>query len=78
MELIAVFAPLVGFLIAFLFGKQIGDKGAQFVTCTGLILAAACSCALFYQVVLGHDPRTIALAPWIAVGTFNVQWALAR
>lgn len=76
MELIAVFAPLVGFLIAFLFGKQIGDKGAQFVTCTGLILAAICSCALFYQVVLNHDPRTISLAPWIAVGTFNVQWAL--
>jgi NADH-quinone oxidoreductase subunit L len=76
MELIAVFAPLVGFLIAFLFGKQIGEKGAQFVTCSGLILAALCSCALFYFVAIGHEPRTINLGTWIAAGTFNVNWAL--
>lgn len=76
MELIAVFAPLCGFLIAFLFGKQIGDKGAQFVTCAGLILAAICSCALFYAVAIQHEPRTIPLATWIAAGDFSVQWAL--
>jgi NADH-quinone oxidoreductase subunit L len=77
MELIAVFAPLVGFLIAFLFGKQIGDKGAQFVTCTGLILAALASIGLFINVVLMHDVRpALPLMNWISVGTFNVQWAL--
>src|SRR5688500_3147127 len=76
MELIAVFAPLLGFLIAFLFGKQIGDKGAQFVTCTGLILAAVASCGLFYDVIIQHDPRTIPLDTWIAAGDFEVNWAL--
>ncbi|MBI2234308.1 MAG: NADH-quinone oxidoreductase subunit L [Micavibrio aeruginosavorus] len=76
MELIAVFAPLFGFLTAFLFGKQIGDKGAQFVTCTGLIVAALASCGLFYDVILQHDPRVIPLASWIAVGDFQVNWAL--
>lgn len=76
MELVAVFAPLVGFLIAFLFGKQIGPRGAQFVTCTGMILAAVMSCALFYSVILQNDPRVLHLATWIAVGDFEVQWAL--
>lgn len=76
MELIAVFTPLFGFLIAFLFGKQIGDKGAQFVTCTGLILAALASVGLFHSVIIQSDPRTIPLATWIAVGDFTVNWAL--
>ncbi len=76
MELLAVFSPLVGFLIAFLFGKQIGDKGAQLVTCAGLIAAALASCGLFHSVILGQDPRTIPLATWISVGDFDVKWAL--
>ncbi|MGZ9097982.1 MAG: NADH-quinone oxidoreductase subunit L [Micavibrio sp.] len=76
MELIAVFSPLVAFLIAFLFGKQIGDKGAQFVTCAGLIMAAVASCGLFYTVILQNDPRVVHLATWIAAGDFEVQWAL--
>ncbi len=76
MELIAVFAPLFGFLIAFLFGRQIGDKGAQFVTCTGMILAALASCGLFYEVIIQQEARIIPLAQWIAVGDFTANWAL--
>ena len=40
MEYIAVLSPLVAFLIAFCFGKEIGDKGAQVVTCFGVVFAA--------------------------------------
>src|SRR5688500_12515816 len=76
MELVAVFAPLLGFLTAFLFGKQIGDKGAQFITCTGLIVAAIASCGLFYDVIILNAPRTIPLATWIAAGSFEVNWSL--
>lgn len=76
MELIAVFAPLLGFLIAFLFGKQIGDKGAQFVTCTGLIMAAVASCSLFYSVIIQSQPHVVSLENWITVGDFTVDWAL--
>ncbi len=76
MELVAVFAPLAGFLIAFLFGKQIGAKGAQFVTCTGLILAAMASIGLFYDVIIQSSPRIVHLATWIAAGDFEVLWQL--
>ena len=76
MELIAVFAPLLGFVIAFLFGKQIGDKGAQFVTCTGLIMAAVASCSLFYSVIIQSQPHVVSLENWITVGDFTVDWAL--
>ncbi|HRQ61542.1 MAG TPA: NADH-quinone oxidoreductase subunit L, partial [Alphaproteobacteria bacterium] len=76
MELIAVFAPLVAFVIAGLFGKRIGDAGCQFITCAGVILAAMCSVILFYDVALqGHSYVTV-LAEWINSGHFSVQWAL--
>ena len=85
MEITAVFAPLAGFLLAFLFGKNIGDKGAQFVTCAGIIIAAVASCMLFVEVVFGGgslengghgEPRTITLMTWINSGALAVNWAL--
>ena len=62
MELIIVFAPLLAFLTAGLFGKQIGDAGAQFVTCAGVIIAAFFSVVMFMDVVFDGDTRVITLA----------------
>lgn len=78
MEFLAVFPPLVAFLIAFLFGKQTGDKGAQFMTCAGVLIAAAASVFLFFDVILPEQQnvRITGLATWVSVGDFDVQWAL--
>ena len=76
MELLAVFLPLIAFLIAGLFGKQIGDKGCQFVTCSALIVAALVSIILFFDVAIGGNAYTTVLAPWVISGDFNVSWAL--
>ncbi|MCB9991408.1 MAG: NADH-quinone oxidoreductase subunit L [Rhodospirillales bacterium] len=76
MEILAVFPPLFAFLLAGLFGKQIGAAGAQFVTCAAVILSAFCSVVLFFDVVFDQDPRTVVLAGWIASGDFSVNWAL--
>lgn len=80
MEQLAVFAPLCAFLIAFLFGKQIGDRGAQFVTCAALIVSAIASCLLFKDVIFANnfagDPRTVHLMNWITSGDLIVDWSL--
>ena len=77
LEYIAVFAPLVGFLFAFLFGKQMGDKGAQFITCTGVIAAAIASTILFTKVGMGGEHAyTINVMTWISSGALEVNWAL--
>ena len=76
MELLAIFPPLVAFVIAFLFGKQLGDRAVQIITCAGVIIAAFCSCALFIEVVLGSDPRTITIMNWISTGTLTADWSL--
>lgn len=80
MELLAVFPPLFAFLIAGLFGKNIGDKGCQFITCTAVIVAALSSITLFFDVVLTENmvdgSYTTILADWINSGNFIVQWSL--
>ncbi|MGB0719069.1 MAG: NADH-quinone oxidoreductase subunit L [Bdellovibrionales bacterium] len=76
MELLAVFSPLIAFALAGLFGKQLGHKGCQFVTCAAVIVAAFCSVILFFEVAMGGNAYVTSLAPWIVSGDFVVQWAL--
>lgn len=76
MELLAVFPSLIAFVMAFLFGKQITDKGCQFITCAAVIVAAFFSCVLFFDVILGQAPRIVPLANWVVSGDFSAQWSL--
>jgi NADH-quinone oxidoreductase subunit L len=76
MEAAAVFLPLLGAAIAGFFGRMIGDKGAQFVTCSSLVLATMVSWYLFIVVALGGDPRTVILFEWISSGDLTLSWAL--
>ena len=81
MEIMAVFSPLIAFLVAGLFGKQIGDKGCQFITSAAVILAALASIALFFDVILNPDVMNnysyvTPLATWIDSGNFTAEWAL--
>jgi NADH-quinone oxidoreductase subunit L len=72
----AVFFPLLGASIAGLFGRWIGDRAAQAVTITCMVLAALCGLTAFYQVALGHAPTTIEIVTFLDVGGFEVSWAL--
>lgn len=76
MEYLAVFPPLVAFLVVGLLGRKLGDLPSQLITCGSVILAAAMSVMLFFDVALGSDPRTVEVMTWIASGDFNVSWAL--
>ncbi len=80
MEMIAVFAPLAAFIVAGLFGKPLGDKGVQFITCASVILAAFASISLFFQININENmvdkSYTSVLGQWISSGDLSVQWAL--
>jgi len=73
---LAVFLPLIGAAIAGLFGRVIGDRGAQVVTCVGVIVAALLSYVIFAEVALGQAPRKIELFDWIHSGGFEASWTL--
>ena len=70
-----VFFPLLGAIIAGLFGRWIGDRGAQLVSCGGLILSALCSWVVLAG-VLGGEPYKIELFRWIHAGTFEADWVI--
>lgn len=77
MEVIAVLAPLAGAIIAGFFGKAIGDKGAQFITCFLMLIAAGCSVTLFRDInMAGGAPVLTELFTWISSGNLNVSWAV--
>jgi NADH-quinone oxidoreductase subunit L len=76
LESLAVFPPLVAAAIVGLFGRKLGDRASQVITCGGVLLAAVVGIWLFISVALGHAPHTVHIAHWFGSGTFQVDWAL--
>ncbi len=72
-----VFLPLFGFLIAGLFGRQMGARPSELVTTSFLFIAAALSWVAFIQNGIGHAPMTVpVLSNWITSGSLKIDWAL--
>jgi NADH-quinone oxidoreductase subunit L len=71
-----VFLPLVAAAIAGFFGRIVGDRGAQLVTCGALLLSAALAIALFQEILAQEGPRIQPLFAWIAAGGVEVVWSL--
>jgi NADH-quinone oxidoreductase subunit L len=74
---VAVFAPLLGAIIAGLLGRQIGDKASQAVTILCMAVAACCGIASFIPFIDGSaEPGVLQLGTWISVDGFDVDWSL--
>ena len=56
-----VFLPLLGFLIAGLFGNQIGAKASEYITSGFMVIVAILSWVVFFQIPLGHDAETVRI-----------------
>src|SRR5579875_3079938 len=76
MAVAVVFLPLLGAVIAGFFGRAIGDRGAQFVTCGAVCLSAALAIPLFLQILAAPAAQVAEIAPWISAGGVHVDWAL--
>jgi len=77
----AIFLPLLAAFIAGFFGRWIGDRGAQLVTCAALAISAVLGIAIFAIVGLGGHAETVHLFTWIDTGDLvnsglRVEWAL--
>ncbi len=71
-----VFLPLLGALVAGLFGRVIGARASEIVTTALLLGCAALSWVAFVQVGLEHQTDKIPLMRWISSGELDVSWAL--
>ncbi len=72
----SVFLPLLGAIIAGFFGRLIGDRGAQIVTCTCIGLAAICSIPTFADVALHGNHHLVHVMTFLSSGTFEAAWSL--
>lgn len=71
-----VFLPLVGFLIAGIFGRLIGHRPSEIVTTALLFVCAVLSWVAFIHVGFGEEPmERIQVAQWMSVGDLQVDWA---
>lgn len=70
-----VFLPLIGFLIAGLFGRLIGARGSEIVTTSLLIVSAILSWVALFSVGFGSGTTRIQVATWLASGGLQVDWA---
>ncbi|MEM8837681.1 MAG: NADH-quinone oxidoreductase subunit L [Pseudomonadota bacterium] len=71
-----VFLPLLGFLIAGLFGRVIGDKASEYITSGLLVLSAILSWVAFIQVGFGErEAFTVPVLRFIESGDFIADWA---
>jgi NADH-quinone oxidoreductase subunit L len=72
---ILVFSPLLGAIIAGLFGRAVKDRGAQLVTCGFMGVSALCSVIGMFLYV-GEPATKVVLFDWMRIGTLTVEWAL--
>ncbi|MGD9868882.1 MAG: NADH-quinone oxidoreductase subunit L, partial [Hyphomicrobiales bacterium] len=71
-----VFLPLLGALIAGLFGRLIGARASEVVTSTFLVISAVLSWIALFQVGFNGETARIEILSWIASGELEVSWAL--
>lgn len=70
-----VFLPLIGFLIAGLFGRLIGARASEIVTTSLLFVSALLSWVAFVNVGFGAGTTRVQVATWMASGALRVDWA---
>jgi NADH-quinone oxidoreductase subunit L len=71
-----VFLPILGALIAGFLGRAIGPRGSEIVTTSFLLVAAALSWLVFWNVGVGHETAKVTLVRWVVSGDLDVAWAI--
>src|SRR5687767_11069913 len=70
--LIIPFAPLLGAIVAGLFGRRIGRVGAHSVTIFAVLLSFLCSCVVFYDVLQGNTFNG-PVYTWLTMGDTRLE-----
>jgi len=74
--ILPVFLPLIGAIIAGLFGRVLGARNSQIVSVTLMGASAVMAVILFHNVIVDGDVRQVQIFEWISSGAFDVNWAI--
>ncbi|NND50079.1 MAG: NADH-quinone oxidoreductase subunit L [Rhizobiales bacterium] len=70
-----VFLPLLGAIIAGFFGRLIGARACEMVTCGFLIIAALLSWIAFFDVGFGDSDTKVLVFHFLSSGDLEIDWA---
>ena len=71
-----VFMPLIGALLAGLFGRWLGPKGSGAITSTLLTASAVLSWIALYRVGLTGEDLRVPILEWVTSGELQANWSL--
>jgi hypothetical protein len=74
MYLSIIILPLLGSIVSGFFGRKVGVKGAQLITCSSVIMTTVFAIMAFFEVGFNNIPVSIELFRWIDSEWFNIIW----
>lgn len=74
MYLTIILLPLLGSTIAGFWGRKIGVKGSQTITCFSIITTTILSILAFIEVGINNKPTHVELFRWIDIELLDVSW----
>ena len=76
MYLSIIILPLLGSIVSGFFGRKVGVRGAQLITCFNVILTTILAVLAFFEVGFNNIPVSIELFRWIDSEWFNIYEVL--
>jgi len=74
MYLALILFPLLSSIVSGFFGRKIGVSGAQWITCTSVIITTILAITAFFEVGFHGIPVTVKLFRWIDSESLNILW----
>ena len=71
-----IILPLLGSIVSGFMGRKIGVTGAQFITCSCLLLSSLLMTIAFYEVGISGSPVHINLGSWVDSEIMSISWEL--
>ena len=75
MYLAIISLPLLGSIVSGFFGRKNGFAGAEWITCTAIVLTTILAVLAFFEVGLNNTSSSIEVLRWIDSESLNVLWA---
>lgn len=73
--LLALVFPLIGFLLTFFLGKQLGKKTTGTLATLAILGSFVISVLLFFQIQQTQEPVRVHLFEWMKIGTLTIDFA---
>jgi NADH-ubiquinone oxidoreductase chain 5 len=74
MYLTLIILPLLGSIVSGFFGRKIGVKGAQLITCSSIVLTTFLAIIIFFEVGFNSIPSTLKLFKWVDSESLYILW----